>query len=131
MRRLTGLQKHQRDAVIAQLGRQLVGVDQLHTALAQFLAVVRIFKAQCAQAMFRVIYAMTVEMQHMEGFVLIAGGLQCLFQGAEGGWGEHGQRHQIAQGLHGLHQGQGAGAMVDITHPFFFRARAEQQDADR
>jgi hypothetical protein len=82
---LAGLEEHQRDAVIAQQGAELVGEDGVVAAPFEPGAVLRPLEAEAAEADPAVIDPVAVEVHHLVGPLLGAGTLERLTQGRQGG----------------------------------------------
>ncbi len=129
--RLAGVQKDQRNPPLADDGRHLGGVNRLVAALGQLVHVLRVFKAQPAQADALVEHAVPIEMHHVEGLAPLLGLLQGCLQGGEGGRGQDGQFGQVAQLPDGLGHGLGDHPVVNVACALVFRTGTDQQHPDR
>ncbi len=128
---LAGLQQHQRDAVVVQQRPQLVGVQRLVAAPGELVAVAGILKAEAPQAHAAVVDAVAVEMHHVIGLSGLLGSGQLGLQGGVGGGVQQAEMQHLPQLLGGGHQGQGTGAVVEVTAGVVLRAGADQQHPDR
>jgi len=117
--------------VLPQQGTQLIGIDGPMTAPFKLVPILRVLEAESAESNGTVIDPMAVEMDHMVGALSLTGAVQCLAQFRQGRGTQELDHDLTTQLFHGLHQGQGTGAMVDIAAGVVFRAGADQQDADR
>jgi hypothetical protein len=101
---LAGIQKDQRDAVVAQHRTQGVGVHQEMPAPVRAVAVARVLEAETAQAHPAVVDPVAVEMDAVVGGARIEGAFEFRAQGREGRGLKEAQIDQAAQVLHGLDQ---------------------------
>jgi hypothetical protein len=127
---LAGLEKDQRDAVIAQHGAQIGGQHGQVPAFFELADVLGMLKAKSAEAHAFVVDAVAVKVDDVIGLADAAGAVQLFTHGRQRRRVEHVQVDEAAERLHGLDQRQGAGTMIEVAAVVILRPGGDQQDAD-
>jgi hypothetical protein len=127
---LAGFEEHERDAVVAQDGAELFDVDGLVAASVQLADVLRQLEAESAQTDAAIVDTVPVEVDDVIGLLVAPSPVEFLAEGGQRRRAENVELHEAAEGLHGVDERQGAGAVVDIGAGVVFGPGRNEQDAD-
>jgi len=131
---LACFEKDEGDVEFGEGGGEVVGIDDVGSALDDFMKFGGVFEDEAAFAALFVVGSVAVEMENVIGLVAFGGGVEFGDEGVEGRGLEEGDVDEVAEGFHGGDEGFGAGAVVDVRAPVFgivgFGAGGDEQDAD-